>query len=82
MLSFIKKLFGAKPAETTAEAPYKVETQPEITPAPVVEVAVEGVGAVAVPAEAPAKKAKAKATGATKPAAEKKPRKPRTPKAK
>lgn len=33
MLSFLKKIFGAKPAESTA-APYKVETpKAETTPA-------------------------------------------------
>lgn len=32
MLSFIKNLFGAKPAETTA-VPYKVETPASKTPA-------------------------------------------------
>ena len=36
MLSFFKKLFGAKPAETVAEVPYKVETPvAETTPFPV-----------------------------------------------
>jgi hypothetical protein len=32
MLSFIKKLFGVKPAESTA-APYKIETPATKTPA-------------------------------------------------
>jgi hypothetical protein len=66
MLSFIKKLFGAKPVEVQAEVPYKVEA---VNAMPIVEVA---------PAvEAPAKAAKAKKTGATKPATAKKPRKPK-----
>ena len=36
MLSFIKKIFGSKPAEVTQPeaAPYKVETAPAPTPAP------------------------------------------------
>ncbi len=34
MLGFIKKLFGATPAETVAEVPYKVET-PAVEVAPV-----------------------------------------------
>lgn len=74
MLSFIKKLFGAKPAETQAEAPYKVDAAVE---APAVVVVAD---TPAFPIEAPAKKAKAKNTGATKKPATAK--KPRTPKAK
>jgi hypothetical protein len=77
MLSFLKKLFGAKPAETTAEAPYKVEAQTVVAVGePPATVVVEGAGVV----ESPAKKAKAKKTGATKKPATAK--KPRTPKAK
>jgi monoamine oxidase len=47
MIEFIKKLFGGKPAEQTAEAPYKVETAPAPdvetapTPIPVAETPVE-----------------------------------------
>lgn len=32
MLSFFKKLFGAKSAETVVEVPYKVETPVEVQP--------------------------------------------------
>ena len=77
MLSFLKKLFGGKSADTTAEVPYKVEAPTFIaTGEPPATVVVEGAGIV----EAPAKKAKAKKTGATKKPATAK--KPRTPKAK
>ena len=44
MIGLLKKLFGAKPAETTAEVPYKVEAAPapavESAPAPAVEAVV------------------------------------------
>lgn len=83
MLSFIKKLFGAKPVEVqpvVESAPYKVPEPAATTPIPLV---VETTPAMEVSdvlvVEAPAKKAKAKKTGATKPATAKK---PRTPKAK
>jgi hypothetical protein len=86
MLSFIKKLFGAKPAEVqpvVESAPYKVP-EPATTPIPLVVETTPAMEVSDVPAEvvsvkAPAAKAKAKKTGATKPAAAKK---PRTPKAK
>jgi SepF-like predicted cell division protein (DUF552 family) len=66
MLGFIKKLFGSKPAETVAEAPYKVETLAPAVPD--------------FPVEKPAKAAKPKAE--KKPAAKKTTaRKPKTPKA-
>ena len=59
MLSFIKKLFGGKPAEVAvAEVPYKVEA---VNAVPVAEVKV-------APAKAPVKK-----TAAKKPATAKKP---------
>jgi hypothetical protein len=64
MLSFLKKIFGAKPVETSP-APYKVEAT--ITP---VETVIE------TPA-APAPKPAAKKVASAKPKA---PRKPRTPK--
>ena len=88
MIGFLKKLFGAKPAEQTAEVPYKVE----VAPAPAVEAAVETVVVVpeavvpaAVVKQAPAKKpAPKKQQFAKKPAAPKtaKPKAPRKPKAK
>ena len=61
MIGLLKKLFGANPAEQTAEAPYKVETAPavETTPAPAVEavnVVPEAVVPAAVVEQAPAKK--------------------------
>ena len=75
MIEFIKKLFGAKPAEATQleAVPYKVEAAP--TPTPIAEKATEAVvKSVANPTPkkpAPAKTAKPKA-----------PRKPKsTPKA-
>jgi hypothetical protein len=75
MLSFIKKLFGSKPAEVKVEeVPYKVEA---VNAQPIVEVAAPAVVEPAFPVEAPAKAAKAKKTGATKPATAKKPRKPK-----
>ena len=69
MLSFLKKIFGSKPAETTQPeaAPYKIEiTTPVAVQAS--EVMIESV--------APAKKKPV----AKKDAAPKAPRKPRTPK--
>lgn len=53
MFGFIKKLFGAQPAEKTEVAPYKIETPvAEPVPAPVVETA----PAVAAPKKKPAPK--------------------------
>jgi hypothetical protein len=69
MLSFFKKLFGEKPVETVAEAPYKVDT-PVNAPVEVKETATE-----AMVQSLPAKKPTAK-----KPA-NRKPRGPRKPKA-
>lgn len=64
MFGFIKKLFGSKPAEVTAEAPYKVEvptlTEVVAAPAPVAEVKAE-----------PAKPAPKKKPAAKKPAGQK-----------
>lgn len=79
MFSFLKKLFGVKPADAAAEAPYKVEapTVVALGEPPATVVIVEGAGAVEVPAEKPAKKPRAK-----KPAGEKKPRAKKAPKAK
>jgi hypothetical protein len=76
MFSFLKKLFGSKPTESSAEAPYKVEAPTFVAvgePPATVVVPVEGAGAV----EVPAKKPRAK-----KPAGEKKPRAKKAPKAK
>ena len=39
MIGLLKKLFGGKPAETTAEAPYKAEAAPAVEVAPAVEAA-------------------------------------------
>ena len=72
MIGLLKKLFGAKPAETTAEVPYKVEA----APAPAVEAVVvvaEAVAPAAVVEQAPAKKPAPK-----KPQAVKKPAAPKT----
>lgn len=82
MLGLLKKLFGGKPAETTAEAPYKVEAAPVIrdtadiaiaqmpapAPTPVAEKATEAaVESIAKPAKkAPAKKAAPKKEAAPK----------------
>ena len=60
MIGLLKKLFGGKPAEQTAEAPYKVETAPvvEVAPAPAVEAVIvvpEAVVPAAVVEQAPAK---------------------------
>jgi len=66
MLSFLKKIFGAKPVETSP-APYKVET-----PAPVAVQAPANVVESVAPAE--------QKPVAKKAAAPKTPRKPRTPK--
>ena len=92
MLGLIKKLFGAKPAEQTAEVPYKVEAAPVIelvpSPAPTVEAVVvvpEAVIPAAVVEQAPVKKpAPKKQQTAKKPAAPKtaKPKTPPKPKAK
>lgn len=76
MLGFIKKLFGAKPAETVAEVPYKVEV---VEPAPAVQDYAD-IAIAQIPApvkEVPVVEAKpAKAPKAKKPPA-KKPRKPK-----
>jgi hypothetical protein len=90
MFGLLKKLFGGKPAEQTAEAPYKVETAPivEASPAPAVETVVvvpDAVVPAAVVEQAPAKKpAPKKQQFAKKPAAPKtaKPKAPRKPRAK
>ena len=73
MIGFIKKLFGAKPAEATQPeaAPYKVEVAP--APTPVAEQATQAVVESIAPAKKPApKKAPAKTA---------KPKAPRKPKA-
>jgi hypothetical protein len=63
MLGFIKKLFGSKPVESTAEVPYKVETPP--TTVGTVPMSTQYVE----PATAPKKKPAAKRpAGAKKPA--------------
>lgn len=69
MLSFLKKIFGAKPAESTP-APYKVEnTVPQVAEFP-------------FPTAKPAKAPKAeKKTADKKPVAKKPARKPKAPKA-
>ena len=76
MIGLLKKLFGAKPAEQTAEVPYKVEA---------VVVVPDAVVPTAVVEKAPAKKpAPKKQQFAKKPAAPKtaKPKAPPKPKAK
>lgn len=88
MFKKIKEFFTGKPAEVTAEVPYKVEApaeqplvklgpEPTEAPAPVVE-------APAPAPEAPAKKKPApkKAPAAKQAPAAKKPRAPKAPKAK
>ena len=84
MLGLIKKLFGGKPAEATAEAPYKVEVAPANiqqegtveAPAQTTPVAEQASQAM-VESVAPAKKPAAK-----KPQAVKKPAAPKTAKPK
>jgi monoamine oxidase len=84
MINFIKKLFGGKPAEVTAEVPYKVEAEKcPVMSAPVVEVktpvaVVKTPAAPKAPAKATAKKPAAKKAGGQKP---KGPRKPKPAKA-
>jgi len=96
MLSFIKKLFGAKPTqlevEVEAEVPYKVEALPAGTEAAnvtAVYVIPEAVAptmtpiplVVEIPAKKPAKpKATPKPKAAAKPKAPAKPRAPKSPK--
>ena len=86
MIGLLKKLFGAKPAEQTAEVPYKVEAAPASTPAvEAVVVVPDAVVPTAVVEKAPAKKpAPKKQQFAKKPAAPKtaKPKAPPKPKAK
>jgi len=89
MLSFIKNLFGAKPSQVEAEAPYKVEALPAGTEASIVAgagtetmvvIVPDAVAPAAVVEAAPAKKpAKPKAT--PKPKAVPKPKAPAKPKA-
>lgn len=77
MIGLLKKLFGAKPAEQTAEVPYKVEAAPvvESVPASAVEAVVvvpEAVAPATVVEQAPAEKpAPKKQQPAKKPAAPK-----------
>ena len=65
MIGFIKKLFGGKPAEQTAEVPYKVETAPVVQAAPV---NVQAEGAVEAPAPAVAETSPAPVVVETAPA--------------
>ena len=96
MIGLLKKLFGGKPAEQTAEAPYKVETMPAGTEAAIITAAnteavvvvPEAVVPEAVVAQTPAKKpakkpAPKKQQFSKKPAAPQtaKPKAPRKPKA-
>jgi hypothetical protein len=81
MIGLLKKLFGAKPAEQTAEAPYKAET----VSAPVVETAPMPVGieaVIATPtvvvAESVVEQAPAKKPAPKKPQTVKKPAAPKT----
>jgi hypothetical protein len=85
MLGFIKKIFGGKPAEVTAEAPYKVDAPVE---APVEVLAVPPVAEAAPAPKKPApkkqqfaKKSVAPKTAAPKPTTAK-PKAPPKPKAK
>ena len=82
MIGLLKKLFGGKPAETTAEAPYKAEAAPtnvqaegavEAPVASAVVVVAEAVAPAAVVEQAPAKKPAPK-----KPQVAKKPVAPKT----
>jgi hypothetical protein len=89
MLGLIKKLFGGKPAEATAEAPYKVEVAPANiqqegtveAPAQTTPVAEQASQAM-VESVAPAKKPAAKKPAPKKPQAVKKPAAPKTAKPK
>jgi hypothetical protein len=79
MFGFIKKLFGAKPAEVTAEVPYKVEA-PTVTEVvnsqPVVKEVAPVAEKVVKPAKKPAtKKAPVKAAKPAKAPAKKSPKK-------
>ena len=85
MLGLLKKLFGGKPAEQTAEAPYKVETTPvvaEAEPVPAVEAVIvipEAVVPAAVVEQEPAKKKQSvKKPAAPKTATPRAPRKPKS----
>lgn len=81
MLGLLKKLFGAKPVETQTEAPYKVEAKPEVVVAvdPAVNPVVSTTNETVVVTEvAPAPKKKA---GNKPKAQQRKPRKPKAPKA-
>jgi hypothetical protein len=82
MIGLLKKLFGAKPAETTAEVPYKVEAAPANVQAEGVVEAPAASAVVVVPeAVAPAavvEQASAKKPAPKKPQAAKKPVAPKT----
>ena len=90
MIGLLKKLFGAKPAETTAEVPYKVEAAPApaVETSPVVEAVVvvaSSSSTAALIEQAPAKKpAPKKQQPVKKPVAPKtaQPKAPAKPKAK
>jgi hypothetical protein len=87
MIGLLKKLFGAKPAETTAEVPYKVEATPipAGTEASVIAVISPVVESVVVVAEAVVPEAvidQAPAKKTAQPKAAPKPKAPAKPKAK
>lgn len=74
MFAFLKKLFGAKPAEVTAEAPYKVEaTTPTVTEVVNSQPVVKETAPTVSEAKAPAKKPAAKKPAAKAPAKAAKP---------
>jgi hypothetical protein len=72
MFGFLKKLFGATPAETSAPAPYKVEVAPATVETPVVKTA-PAVAEVAVKTEVKAVEAAPKKKPAVKTPARQKP---------
>jgi hypothetical protein len=90
MIGLLKKLFGVKPAEQTADAPYKVEAAPVVDTADIAlaqmpngaAAIVEAPKAEAPKAEPKKKAAPAKKAAPKKPATAKKPPAPKKPKAK
>ena len=77
MLGLLKKMFGAKPVETTTEVPYKVEAAVDTADIAIAQLPIPAAEVKAEP-EAPAKKAPVKKVPAKKTAAPKVPRKPKT----
>ena len=82
MIGLLKKLFGAKPVETTAEVPYKVEAAPAPVIQDTADIAIAQLPDPTPKVEPVKKAAPAKKAAPKKAAPAKKPTAPKKPKAK